>query len=106
MPYGNISDESALVLRGQGLDMWAMEPEDGATSAASIDIVWDGALDESFLVTEEYAKEVVDHLADALSRRPVDCPVTVSASHVHLSDGAIEGSGTDLHTRHVGPGIG
>jgi hypothetical protein len=54
MPYGTISDELYLLIKGKGIEMYMGEE----LPNIRIDIVYEGALDESFHVTRES-----DHVA-------------------------------------------
>lgn len=96
----SMSDETNLILTGQGLDSWAIAPDDGPGPACNISIIWGGAVDEEFLVRDEYAREVVDHLADALEGNRDATDVTVMSTPVHVGD-SIEATGADAYERRV-----
>lgn len=104
MPMDGMSDETNLILTGQGLDAWAIAHE-GEGPATNISIIWGGALDEEFLVRSEYAQEVVDHLANALqgnAEARVNT-VIVMGTPVHASEAGVEATGEAAYERRVQP---
>lgn len=66
MPYGIASPETLSVL-GQGHMLKALDlPDSEDRNLLHVDVVIDGALDESFEVLELWAVNVVDLIADYL----------------------------------------
>lgn len=69
MPYGTISDETRKYVemrasQGNVLDRIDLESE--ADDAYTLDVVYWGALEESFSVGREYASTVADWICDML----------------------------------------
>lgn len=95
-----MSDETNLILTGHGLDSWAIA-HGGEGDAANVSIIWGGAVDEEFLVRSEYAREVVDHLADALAGNRDATDVVVMATPVHVGEASIEATGEAAYRREV-----
>jgi hypothetical protein len=100
MPYGTMDKATEDILRQAGIDPETIEPPEDATVAFDISIIFDGALDESFLIDADRIDryEVVDAIADALFESYPDNEVLVAASHVYIGEDLIEGSGyTDFY---------
>lgn len=98
-----MSDETNLILTGQGLYAFEITHE-GEGAAANISIIWDGSLDEEFLVRSEYGREVVDHLADALAgnRDATDVGVVVMSTPIHVGADVVEATCEDAYERRIG----
>lgn len=99
MTYGTIDKSTEAILKRAGLAV--EDPSEDDTAAISISIVFDGALDEEFLVANADHREIVDAIADELFRGFPDNQVSVEANHVYISEDCIEASGymDDHHER-------
>jgi hypothetical protein len=69
MPYGTISDETRAYVEtraAQGNVLDRIDLESDAPDAYTLDIIYYGALDESFSVGRLYAENVADWVAELL----------------------------------------
>lgn len=69
MPYGSMSDELAIVLNGHGITHYG--PQDDEGTWARVDVIFAGALDESFDVSlrENDVNAIVDAIFEHITTR-------------------------------------
>lgn len=86
MPYGAMSDELALVLSGKGITFHAPQRED--ETHARIDIIFAGALDESFEVDlrENDVRAIVDAIFEHITGRDYAHGETVTVDAYESND--------------------
>jgi len=93
MPYGSMSDELAIILNGQGIAHHS--PQEPTTSTyARIDVVFAGALDESFDVdlVENDVPAIVNAIFEHITSRDY-------AKNEHVCVDAYETNGEEYNER-------
>jgi hypothetical protein len=94
MPYGIMDKATEDILREVNIDPETVLASEDAGAGMDISIVFDGALDESFIVSMEADHvSIVDAIAYALFKGFPDNEVVVQANHVYIGEDFIEGSG-------------
>lgn len=85
MPYGTMDATTERYLTDAGIEIAAIELREDADTGTRVDIIFEGALDESFYVNDDadYSR-VVDVIADRLADEwdEMGKPWTVDAYHV------------------------
>jgi hypothetical protein len=82
------------ILKDAGINSDEILCGDDEGVAVSIDIVFDGALDESFLIkTDSDVRRIVNVIGSQLINDFPDNMVEVSSAHVYVGDDCIEGTG-------------
>ena len=94
MPYGIMDKATEDILREAKIDPEAVLVDEGEGAGMDVSIIFDGALDESFIVgMEEDYVSIVDAIAWVLFHDFPDNEVVVSATHVYIGEDFIEASG-------------
>lgn len=89
-----IDKEFDDALTNAGLMGW--QPNDGDTTAHSICVLFDGVVEEEFLVNvNDNQNKIVDTLFEMLTDKYPDNEIDVMATHVFITEDTIEGSGYD-----------
>lgn len=99
MPYGIMDESTRRILADAGFDTDAIMAPQSAETAIDVGIIFDGALDESFLLdVESDWRKIGQTLANVIGRDFPTNEVLISTGHVYIGEDFIEGSGYDCET--------